>query len=332
MKKIETIWFELEEDVSQSAGILYKRYSLDVLPNLFIALRVPEKNRCICILVNKKNVPDISRWSTLKDIKVEILQEKGDETSAFLLVILLNRDFTDIFSVLCEDLIYQLLNLSKEKELIDQILNRLVKWKTLFESISSKGLSEESQRGLYGELYFLRKLLLRKIEVYKTIECWLGPSGAVHDFQYGSWAVEVKTTHGKNHQKIQISSERQLDNSIIPSVYLYHLSLDVRLDFGEKLTDIIQSIKQILNSNISAKNTFETKLHEVGFFEFHSEIYQSKGFSIRNEHSYLVKDGFPRITENQLDNGVGDVKYSILVSSIEQFQIEKYFLENNLTF
>jgi len=87
MKKIETIWFELEEDVSQSAGILYKRYSLDVLPNLFIALRVPEKNRCICILVNKKNVPDISRWSTLKDIKVEILQEKGDETSAFLLVI-----------------------------------------------------------------------------------------------------------------------------------------------------------------------------------------------------------------------------------------------------
>jgi len=319
MTKIDTIWTELENDDSFRSGILFKRYAASVLPDVYVALRAPEKIRCLAAHIVKENAPDVQNWNKLKDIKVEILNDDRNPAKSYLLILILNQQHKDIFSVLCEDLINQVTSILDEKVLIKELLNRLAKWQTLFERLGQQGLTAEVQRGLFGELYFLRLFLNNSTDKNYCINSWQVPSNTVQDFHYGTWAVEVKTTHGNNHQKIQISSERQLDDSVVPNIFLFHLSLDVRNNHGDTLNDLVEWVETYLRNDVIELNSFRLKLFEVGYFDIHKPIYQDTGYNIRQESIYKVEGGFPRITENEIRNGVGDVKYSIVISDCLSF-------------
>lgn len=158
------------------------------------------------------------------------------------------------------------------------------------------------------------------------VKSWLGPENSIQDFQYANWAVEVKTTHGNNHQKIHITSERQLDDSIIEKIFLFHLSLDVRVGNGETLNSLIDEVSELLKDNTIASNLFKLKLLESGYFDIHRPLYEEKGYTIRQENIYRVTGNFPRITENQIPIGVGDVKYSIVLSESEEWRISNEIL------
>lgn len=324
--KIDTIWEELEEDESFQTGLLYKRYSAKVKPDVFVALKAPEKLRCISFLISSSLNLDTNQLNKFRDIKLEVLNDGKNLNKQFLLILLLNAQHKDIFSTLCEDLIYGVSEINDENILIDKLTERLVKWHSLFEKLGHQGLSDDAQRGLFGELYFLRKYLSNYSDYIKCINTWKGPEKAIQDFQYSNWAVEVKTTHGKNHQKIHISSERQLDDSIIPNIFLFHLSLDIRMGYGETLNFIIEDIFNLLSENSLATNLFKLKLIESGYFDIHKKLYDNIGYTIRQENIYSVIGDFPRITEKQISTGVGDVKYSIILTESESWRID----ENNL--
>ena len=104
---------------------------------------------------------------------------------------------------------------------------------------------------------------------------WIGTAGEVRDFQMNNWALEVKTTHGNNHQKVQISSERQLDITHLDKLFLYHLSLEKVQESGETLNQIIASINTILEVDAIALNRFKSKLYEAGYFDQHFALYDS---------------------------------------------------------
>lgn len=324
--KLEEIWKGLEISDSLSHGLLYRRYSADVKPDVFVSLRVPEKLRCISIRVNKELSINEFEVNKFRDIKFEFFPDEQIPEKKNLLILLLNNQFKDIFSTLCEDLINHVADLSKEKELVDTILDRLIKWQLLFEIAGRKGLSSEAQRGLYGELFFLRLFLSSAKDKTKALKTWLGPEKAIQDFQYADWAVEVKTTHGKNHQKIHVTSERQLDDSIVENIFLVHLSLEIRNDKGETLNQIVFQIQSLLSDSQSASNLFKLKLYEYGYFEFESDLYDHKGYSIRQENYYQVKGEFPRIKEGQIPKGVGDVTYSIILSESEEWRADRSFV------
>jgi len=329
--KIDTIWEELEKDESFQTGLLYKRYSAKVKPDVFVALKEAEKLRCISFRINSSLNFDTNQLNKFRDIKLELLNDEKNLNKQFLLILLLNSQHKDIFSTLCQDLIYGVSEISDEKILINKLIDRLVKWQSLFEKIGPQGLSDDAQRGLFGELYFLRKYLSKSLDYIKCMNTWTGPENAIQDFQYSNWAVEVKTTHGKNHQKINISSERQLDDSIIPNIYLYHLSLDVRMGFGETLSFIIEEIFHLINDNSIATNHFKLKLMEYGYFDIHKHIYDNHGYTIRQENIYSVTGDFPRITEKQIPIGVGDVKYSIILTESEFWRINEDELFNKIS-
>lgn len=321
MTKIENIWVGLESEVSNHSGLLYKRYSAEVLPDVFIALKAPEKLRCIAFRISAAFPFDESQWNKLKDIKIETLPDERDKSKKFLLILLLNKQHKDIFSTLCEDLIFGVSDESTEQTLVEKLLERLAKWQSLFEKVGKQGLSDEAQRGLYGEIYFLRFFLTNNSNKNYCVKSWLGPEKSIQDFQYSNWAVEVKTTHGNNHQKIHITSERQLDDSIIEKIFLFHLSLDVRVGNGESLNIIIDEVSELLNDNTMASNLFKLKLLESGYYDIHKPLYDERGYTIRQENIYRVTGNFPRITENQIPIGVGDVRYSIVLSESEEWRI-----------
>lgn len=330
MTKIDTIWTELENDDSFRSGILFKRYAASVLSDVYVALRAPEKLRCLAAHIVKENAPEVQTWNKFKDIKVEVLPDDKNPAKSYLLILLLSQQHKDIFSVLCEDLISQVTAILDEKVLIKELLNRLAKWQTMFERLGQQGLTADAQRGSYGELYFLRKFLSSSPEKNYCINSWQVPSNTVQDFHHGNWAVEVKTTHGNNHQKIHISSERQLDNSVVPKISLFHISLDVRNNHGESLNDIVEWIENYLVNDVPELNSFRLKLFEVGYFDIHKPIYQNTGYNIRQETIYRIEGEFPRIMENEIRHGVGDVKYSIVISDCLSFVTTEAELFQNI--
>jgi hypothetical protein len=330
MTKIENIWSTLENQNSFNSGLLYKRYSAEILPDAFIALKTPEKLRCIAFRINISFTVLDNLWNNIKDIKIESLPDETDKTKKFLLIVLLNKQHKDIFSTLCEDLIFGVSDVSSEQILVGKLLDRLAKWQSLFQKVGNDGLSDEAQRGLYGEVFFLRKFLKNSKDKIYCLKSWLGPEKSIQDFQHSDWALEVKTTHGNNHQKIHISSERQLDDSLIEKIFLFHLSLDIRKGSGESLNDLIDEVLVFLTDNIIASNIFKLKLLESGYYNTHRAIYEEKGYSIRQENLYWVKDKFPRLTEKQIPIGVGDVKYSIVLSESEEWRIDQIDLFTEL--
>lgn len=331
LMKSNQIWEDLESDPSLQSGLIYKRFSADVKPDVFISLKVPEKLRCIAFGIKAPFTRDLSDWNALKDIRIETAEDKNSSNKMFLLVLLLSKQHKDIFCTLCEDLIADVSDIEEEDLLITRLTERLAKWQALFEKVSGQGLSIDAQRGLYGEVFFLRNCLDNIDDPILTLKSWTGPERSVQDFHREDWAVEVKTTHGKNHQKIHINSERQLDDSIIPNIFLYHLSLEVRNGNGESLNKLIDSVCERLESHSTALRLFNLKLIESGYFERHRPQYEDTGYSVRQENIYIVRDQFPRITEQQIPSGVGDVKYSIVLTESQSWRIEESELYNQIS-
>lgn len=321
MTKINEIWSEMENDVSSSSGLLLRRYSPSVLTDVYIAFRKTEKLRCIALKLKNGNSINLSRYGNLKDIKADLIPDEKDSTKTFLLIILTNKQHEDVFATLCEDLITGIAAISDEKIVVKELLNRLEKWKSLFDKASAEGLSPEEQRGLYGELYFLKKWIINSNDITKCIQAWVGPEKAIRDYQLSEWAIEVKTTHGNNHQKIQVSSERQLDVANIKSLILLHISLEVQQKNGDTLNKIVEEIIELLNTDIASQTRFKSKLLQAGYFNHHQRIYDNTGYQIRELNYYLVNNQFPRIEEKDIRNGVGDVKYSIIISEYTDYII-----------
>lgn len=321
--KINEIWNELENDNSLATGLLLRRYSSNVLPDIYIALRQPEKLRCIAIRLRSENQINLTIYSNLKDIRLELFPDEKDTTKYYLLILLASQQHKDVFATLCADLINGISSITEENKIVKELLNRLEKWKSLFDKASLLGLSTEEQRGLYGELYFLRKWASFSSDMQKCIQSWLGPEKGIRDFQLADWGLEIKTTHGNNHQKVHISSERQLDTINLNTLLLFHLSLETQQQNGETLIQIVDSLLELMNSDIRAQTEFRSKLLQTGYFIHHKSIYENTGYQIRQQSYYTVREGFPRIEEKDIRNGVGDVKYSIILSEYAEYIISE---------
>ena len=317
--KIDQIWEELAKDDSFSQGLLLRRYSGSVLPDVFIALTAPEHSKCIAASISSSVNVNLSSFASLKDINLELITEETRPEKVILLIKLLSAQHEDIFSVLCEDLIATISSVTDETQLVKELLNRFEKWNSLFDKAASEGLTQEQQRGLFGELYFIRRYLQNNPSYLSIINSWVGSEKQIKDFQSGTWSVEVKTSHGNNHQEVLVSSERQLDTTNLENLFLYHLSLEARQQSGERLNEIIDSISEILSSDFAALNRFKNKLLESGYFGRHKHLYDTIGYFIRQETFYKVDRDFPRIEEKDLRKGVGSVKYSIIISRCSDY-------------
>jgi len=312
--RIENIWNDFEDNDALKTGVVLKRFSPVVIPDCFAAMRMPEKVKSIAFRLSKDNV-DISALNDLRDISTEILPDEIHPTKKLLLISLADNSLSSIFAVLCEDLFNSISDVSEEKELVKSLQNRFLKWKELFELAKSPGLSPEKQIGLFGELFLLKKLFE---ETGKTEEClniWVGPDTGIRDFEKDNNAIEVKTTQTHNHQKIRISSERQLDTTLLENLFLFHLSLERRNGSENSLIQIVYELFSIIGDNKLFSNILNRKLISVGYFKHHESYYENVSYLVRGEDFYSVTEKFPRIEEKDLMKGVGDVKYSIVLTA-----------------
>jgi hypothetical protein len=332
MERIKEIWKQLEEDNSAIAGMFKVRYLDTSKCDAFLGLKIPESYRVLIIRVPFANGKGFNFKYEFRGLKFDKVYDPDDPQFLLLNLILVDRQFKDVFDTFITDVLSAIINESDIKTILKNYSNRLVKWQSLFERLKQPGLTAEEQRGLFGELFFMRKFLQANLDFKNIIISWIGSERQIRDYQFGNWSAEVKTTHSNNHQKVHISSERQLDTTNIENLFLFHLSLETRQQSGETLNQIVDAVIEILSSDFAALSHFRNKLIEGGYFDHHRELYADNGYFIRQESFYKVENSFPRIEEKDIRNGVGDVKYSIVVSQCSDFIRTEYEVFQTLIF
>lgn len=326
--KLLELWNELE-DLNQM-GTIKRLYDSLIPYHVFATFTSGDKSCGIAFSYSNLVKVDISSFSNLKKLKVSLYDDQSYADSKLLVIELLSLSHKETFANLCCDLIDSVSESSDEEEMIVSVINQLGKWRNLFDKANISGLSNEQQQGLYGELCFLHKLLSRcDIPPETAVEYWVGTEAAPRDFQGKDWAVEAKTS-SSGSQKVTINGERQLDETLVSELFLYHCSVEVSRANGETLPDKIKKLRIILNHSISALAIFNHKLLIAEYFDEESDLYLNRRYKIRGERYYRIEGGFPRIRENEIRRGVSDVNYAINISAFDDYCVTETELFNTL--
>ena len=319
---ISSLW----EIMSQEKSVgLVKR----LLPNnsplkVFATYKHPENICGIAFSCDSKLKLSIDSFYNLKELSVQLFLDTSHQPNRLLTIQLFSDANTDIFAYLCGNLVETIERCDTEAKAIKLVLNRLEKWKTMFSKGASDGLSITEQQGLYGELMYLHKLVLRGIFSYiDTLKIWVGADKAMRDFQGKDWAVEAKTISINNADQITINGERQLDETLLDKLYLYHLSVEVSRMNGQTLNEKVDELRSLFSDDKVALNIFNAKLMEAGYFDYHRELYRERCYKIRKESIYVIDDSFPRIKESELRDGVSNTVYSINVSTCAEYMVSE---------
>lgn len=318
------IWTDIEQDAIRNPGPHYpvRRIIPESSLDAFIGVDVPDNRRIFALEVNLdalSSVTDLPAFKVIEITKRDSVTSQSDK--AALLITLKVPRFSDVFSVLIEDIATELSTKTDESEALSIAVSRLIEWQQLIESGGHDGLSNEAARGLYGELYLLQTHLIVNFGS-KAIFGWKGYSASQQDYYYSGDAVEVKTTKAKQHQKLTVASERQLDESTLGRLFVYHLSVDEHPGNDNTLPSIIEKLRKEIATDGEAKAYFEDALLQLGYLDAQVKLYDQTSYEIREENLFAVTGEFPRIVEKDLRQGVGDVSYSVNVAECKHFSVD----------
>lgn len=256
-------------------------------------------------------IPARAEWPECTGLDVLAVNLDGH---AYLGVSLREARFSDVFAALAEDLASRIEQAAPGgASVVVVFFGQLRRWQR-FLAIARDGLDPASQRGLWGELHFLKTSLLPRVGEASVVG-WKGPDGAHQDFQFaGAW-IEVKTTLAKQPQSVRIASERQLDDTRAPALFLHVLALEAHESGPATLPAAVADLRAALAAWPATRETFEEKLLAAGYLDQHAPRYASTGYAVRQAQTFRVRGDFPRIVEASLPRGVGEVSYSLSLAA-----------------
>lgn len=318
---LEKIWALIEgeiEPADSSHNRVYRRLDSDIETGIRLGVVTPGKTREILVQINEKEEQSFlpPKWLGMR---FEIISLDIPETTRHIRLFLSDREHRSVFSTVCNDIVDTLVKIKNPGLRIRELQNCVERWSRFFQKYGAEGLSPEMQRGLFGELSWLRLLLSRNMNATSAISSWKGCRRNFHDFQHNGRVVEVKTTMTKEPRKVRISNEKQLDNRGFDSLYLFILSLQKLESGGQSLTGMVDEIRTVIKGDRSAENQFEIALKDAGFLDAHASLYTDE-YRVTKQEIFEVKNGFPRII--RVPNGVGDITYTITISACSDFELK----------
>jgi hypothetical protein len=237
-----------------------------------------------------------------------------------------DRNCSEVFTALAQDLDSRLNLTENAEEAASELYGRLKLWQEFLKAWQ-EGMGLEAARGLWGELYFLNGTLLPFFDLGSAVSCWTAGKAAHQDFQFSSASIEIKTTASKQPQSVRITSERQLDETGAGALFLVVLIVDDREIStggeakGISLPQMIGAVRHTLSASPPSLLLFNDLLLQRGWIDELAHKHESRRLSIRDELIFRIRPGFPRLVENDLPNGVGDVNYAVSLAACEPFRI-----------
>jgi hypothetical protein len=327
---LEEIWPELElksgvkNDPVGGFGWILRQISPVVSCPLNAAIERGTGRRALLLRIETKDLPAKQHWPRCRGL--EVTATKEGENKVLFGVVLKHQQHGDVFSVLATDLIGRISAAKGPTLRVNALLNGIGTWQK-FMTAAREELSLEAQRGLWGELFVLRNHLLPAVGPDLAVVGWKGSAAAHQDFQFASGALEVKTTAAKQPQTIRITSERQLDDTGVGALFLHVVMVDEREVAettetpGRSLGALILELRNLLEGQAAALIRLNDCLLERGWLDAYAGRYESHRWTVRAEHTFHVRQGFPRLVELNLPTGVGDVNFAISLAACEPFAV-----------
>lgn len=228
--------------------------------------------------------------------------------------------FADVFDALAVDLARRVEEAPSASAAVIVLLGQLRRWQRFLAS-GRDGLDPAMQRGLWGELHFLRTHLLPLLGG-AAVEGWKGPEGAHQDFQFATAWVEVKTTLAKQPQSVRIASERQLDDTRAPALFLHVLALEAHEGGAATLPAAVAELRAALAAWPAPRETFEDRLLAAGYLDRDAPRYATPGYAMRQTQSFRVQGDFPRLVEAALPPGIGEASYSLSLAACAAHRVD----------
>lgn len=317
--EIDALWAGLEARLDPGpSGLVRQRIHPDSKADLLAVVSNPRCQRALWLQVPREAVGHLSVPKSARGVSMQLVL--GKETATMELT-LIDPAAIDVFTALAQDVARSAASAKDDEAAVRAFVGRFSRWMQLLQ-LAPQGLSGERQRGLFGELWFMREMLVPAVGPERATAAWQAPAGVPHDFQATGGAVEIKTSAANQPQVVRINGERQLDETGTPALFLVHFSLDVHRDSGETLPAMVEAMRLAVKGG-EAQPVFEDRLLESGYADIHEPIYAHAAYTLRETNAFAVEAGFPRIVEADLAEGVGGVSYKLAIAGCAAFRVSE---------
>ena len=307
--------------VVADTGHVIKRISTIHAVDSYASLQIKDGLEALVMVLQTHTLNGISEWPESSGCTIVIDTIPNEPSKSRITLQLLNTRYRIVFRSFCDDICSVLALSQNPEEAVRVFHRRLLKWISFLKQRGPDGLSPESQCGLYGELLVLRDVLLPHLDPSVLVPAWRGCKKAQQDFQFRDYAIEVKTTRATIPDRISISSVQQLDTEGIESMVLTLVHVHANESTGESLPGIVADLAGQLPDDTC--DLLTAGLQEVGYDNADREIYEKTLYQLLQRKHYEVVDGFPRITREQLADGIRKVRYEVGIDACKSFEIEE---------
>ena len=223
-----------------------------------------------------------------------------------------------VFYSLCIDLIKASVGCNNDEQAMNAIKNKYMIWRKMFRKAKGS-MTEESYKGMFGDLYFLKHYLWPQIGLSNAIRSWSGPDLTAKDYSYKEDWYEVKTI-STNSNSVSISSLTQLES--VTSGHLVVVRVEqMSSEYNEGDYCVEKIISDIMRSvdDEEVKDLFINKILSYGY-DFDECENTFHRYRVANGKFYLVDNNFPRITTDSVSyKEVIKVTYSLALDGIQKY-------------
>lgn len=323
---VRDLWDRLEVEGVETSGFVRLRFSDVTSCPAYAARHIESGLEALMLEVDKEAMPKGATFPHTRGFSVaaEAL-DPGRTGRTRLLLSLVEERYRDVFIALAEDVLRHLEESASAQEAVREMLSRLGRWQTFLKQHDPEGLSPTERRGLYGELRVFRRLLELGLPSSRAVESWRGPAASSHDFQLHGGSVEVKTTAAVTPSGFKVNNVKQLDDTSTPALIAALVIVDESESAGTSLPDLVSEIEELLpEASLAA---WEEALTSVGYLRVQSDRYNLPKYVDRELRLYRVEEGFPRLLDSDLPDGVSEVSYTVALGAITGFRCEESELE-----
>lgn len=278
----------------------------------FFWIRMPDNSPGL-LLQLASDTEEVRPLPKLKNIQVFYRIVDGRNS---LCVTLNEKAEIELFQTLCRDVVSAGEQGADSQNALGRAVRRTLRWHQLLRG-GKTGMSIEEQRGLVGELAFLRGLA-DQIGPLAAVEAWKGPDESAKDFELRNLFFEVKSRRSAAHLKVRISSEAQLTSIEGTRLFLWVQDVDTSFEAsGNNLKDHVERTATLFEEDLLALDIWEQRLAETAYSA--DNVEETRQWHVGAARAFKVFDGFPRLVP-PLPSGVEEVTYTIRLDACAQFE------------
>ena len=329
---IADLWESLRAVPGQGPGALTRRVYPEAAVDIFVAVRKPTNTSMLILESPTASLPAGFSIPKAGGFRTTIVaREPGPHGRIAIELELVENSGETVFSALVDDVLARLVAADSSRQAMVELSIVLNRWHSFFKTHGVKGLSVSEQKGLFGELLFLREILAPTCSLEVAVPAWTGPSGANQDFEYGGHAYEIKTTSANPLIAVRVSNIRQLDDRCVDSLHLIVVEIECHENADGTLPEAVEMTRAMVRDKApQLSSDLSDRLLDYGYLDQHASRYASTGYGVRAIRPFSVRADFPRLIEDHVPSGVGDVRYAVAISALGEFEISQSELKEQM--